>query len=402
MKLGIVYHMPFWRAPDGMLYELEGSFARYVDSLAPYFDEIVLCVPFLHDAGGEGTPVRSPNVSIAPLPAFDGPVAFYPRLLSMVPRLLQFVRGIDLLHCRIPTPAAVFAYAWARLLGRPAFVLVVGDLRALLPSIGYRGFKMLLWRCYTAFEELGMQWMVNGSLAFANGAALAAKHTRPGRAVIETRTTTIETADIASREDTCGGPAIRLLTVSRIDPRKGLRILPETLRLLVDRGLDVTIDIVGPAVGAPGEAERVQIDADASARGVSGRLRFVGAIPLRRLLPLYGNYDVFVLPTLPGEGIPRVLHRILHPTDFTSGSALATMGAYSRSVNSTFASPWSSMKAMASASRRVLSVFTTAPNIAGPKCSSIIAGTLGSIAATVSPRFTPRFCSAEASRQQRS
>ena len=307
MKLGIVYHMPFWRAPDGMLYELEGSFARYVDSLAPYFDEIVLCVPFLREAGGEGTPVRSPNVSIAPLPAFDGPVAFYPRLLSMVPRLLQFVRGIDLLHCRIPTPAAVFAYAWARLLGRPAFVLVVGDLRALLPSIGYRGFKMLLWRCYTAFEELGMQWMVNGSLAFANGAALTAKHTRPGRAVIETRTTTIETADIASREDTCGGPAIRLLTVSRIDPRKGLRILPETLRLLVDRGLDVTIDIVGPAVGAPGEAERVQIDAAASALGVSGRLRFVGAIPLRRLLPLYGNYDVFVLPTLPGEGIPRVL-----------------------------------------------------------------------------------------------
>jgi glycosyltransferase involved in cell wall biosynthesis len=36
-------------------------------------------------------------------------------------------------------------------------------------------------------------------------------------------------------------------------------------------------------------------------------LRFVGAIPLRRLLPRYREYDVFVLPTLPGEGIPRVL-----------------------------------------------------------------------------------------------
>ena len=45
MKLGIVYHMPFWRAADGSLREVEGSFARYVDSLAPYFDEISLCVP---------------------------------------------------------------------------------------------------------------------------------------------------------------------------------------------------------------------------------------------------------------------------------------------------------------------------------------------------------------------
>jgi hypothetical protein len=27
-----------------------------------------------------------------------------------------------------------------------------------------------------------------------------------------------------------------------------------------------------------------------------------GAVPLDRLLPLYGRYDLFVLPTLPGEG----------------------------------------------------------------------------------------------------
>jgi glycosyltransferase involved in cell wall biosynthesis len=307
MKLGIVYHMPFWRAPDGTLYELEGSFARYVDSLAPYFDEVILCVPFLQEAGGEGTPLRSANVTLAPLPAFDGPRAFYPRLWSIVPRLLRFVRSIDLLHCRVPTPAAVFACAWARLIGRPVIVLVVGDLEALLPSMPYRGLKRLLWRAYTAFEELGVQWMVNGSLAFANGTALAEKHRRRGHAVIETRTTTIETADIATRDDTCGGRSIRVLTVSRIDPRKGLRILPEALRMLVDRGVDATIDIVGPAVGAPGDAERRQIDADASARGVGGRLRFVGAVPLRRLLPLYRDYDIFVLPTLPGEGIPRVL-----------------------------------------------------------------------------------------------
>ena len=52
MKLGIVYHMPFWRGADGTLREIEGSFARYVDSLAPYFDEISLCVPVL--AGGSG------------------------------------------------------------------------------------------------------------------------------------------------------------------------------------------------------------------------------------------------------------------------------------------------------------------------------------------------------------
>ena len=55
VKLGIVYHMPFWRDADGTLREVEGSFARYVDSLAPYFDEISLCVPVLDAPRGEGT-----------------------------------------------------------------------------------------------------------------------------------------------------------------------------------------------------------------------------------------------------------------------------------------------------------------------------------------------------------
>ena len=43
-----------------------------------------------------------------------------------------------------------------------------------------------------------------------------------------------------------------------------------------------------------------------------------------------------------------------------------------------------------------------APIIAGPKCSSAIAGTFGSMAATVSPRPIPRRSSAEASRRHRS
>jgi glycosyltransferase involved in cell wall biosynthesis len=307
VKLGIVYHMPFWRDTNGALREIEGSFARYVDSLAPYFDEIVLCVPVRRDPMGTGTPIRSANVRVAALPDFDGPVHFYPILPGVMVRLLRFVRDIDVLHCRIPTPAAVFAFALARAFRRPAFVLIVGDLKALLPTLPYRGIKRVLWRGYTAFEEWNVQWMAGGSLAFANGAALAEKHSRAGHAVIQTQTTTIDAHDIASREDTCLGPRVRLLTVSRIDPRKGLRVLPEVVRLLAARGLDVEIDIVGPAVGAPGEAERDAIERDARAQDIAGRVRLLGPVALDQLMPLYRRYDIFVLPTLPGEGIPRVL-----------------------------------------------------------------------------------------------
>ena len=299
--------MPFWRTADGTVREVEGSFARYVDSLAPYFDEVVLCVPVLDRARGEGTAIRSTNVTLAPLPNFDGPVQFYPRLPLMIPSLSTFVRSVDLVHYRVPTPAAVFASACARLVNRPEFVLVVGDLRALLPSMPYRGVKRLLWRAYTAFEERNVQRMADRALTFANGEALTVKHSRRGRAVIQTQTTTIDAGAVNTREDTCAGARVRLLTVSRIDPRKGLRVLPEAVRRLVDRGVDVTLDIVGGTVGGPGEEERGAIVDAARRLGVADRVLFAGPVPLDQLLPRYRAYDLFVLPTLPGEGIPRVL-----------------------------------------------------------------------------------------------
>jgi glycosyltransferase involved in cell wall biosynthesis len=307
VKLGIVYHMPFWRAADGTLREIEGSFARYVDSLAPYFDEISLCVPVLSEPRGEGTPIRATNVTLAPLPPFDGPVQFYPQLPIMVPRIARFVRDVDLVHCRVPTPAAVIASLCARLMRRHQFLLVVGDLRALLPTMPYRGLKRLLWRAYTAFEELNIQWMANHALTFANGEALTLKHSRRGRAVIQTQTSTIDAETVGSREDTCGSPHVRLLTVSRIDPRKGLRVLPHVVALLVERGCDASIDIVGPVVGAPGEEERAAITGLADEHKVAGRVSLPGPVPLDQLLPRYRAYDAFVLPTLPGEGVPRVL-----------------------------------------------------------------------------------------------
>ena len=59
------------------------------------------------------------------------------------------------------------------------------------------------------------------------------------------------------------------------------------------------------------------------------------------------------------------------------------------------------MKAIASPSSRVLSVLSTAPAIATPKCASYIAGTFGSMVATVSPAPMPARVSADASRRQR-
>lgn len=305
--LGILYHMPFWRAADGSLWETEGSFARYVDSLAPFFDEVVLAVPVFDAPQASGSRVRATNVTLAPLPYFPGPRQFYPMLPAMLGRLRAWVRRCDVVHLRVPTPAAIFAFRMAQAERKPTFLLVVGDYEALLPHLGYRGLKKFLFSRYVDFEEWALRHMVARALTFANGAALRAKHERDTVRVHETRTTTLSLDDISTRSDTCGGPRVRLLTVSRIDPRKGLRTLPAVVKGVQRAGYDVTADVIGPTVGLIGQSEHDAITAEADRLNVADRVHVRGPMALDQLMPLYRDFDIFVLPTRPGEGIPRVL-----------------------------------------------------------------------------------------------
>ena len=307
MTLGILYHMPFWQTADGALWEAEGSFARYVDSLAPYFDKVILSVPVFDQPPASGSRVRSSNVTLAPLPYFPGPRQFYPQLPSMLGRLRAWVEQCDVVHLRVPSPAAIFAFRLARRRQKPVFLLVVGDYAALLPHLGYRGLKKTLFGAYVGFEEWALRHMTARALTFANGAALRNKHAGHGARVIETRTTTLSADDIATRIDTSNGAVIRLLTVSRIDPRKGLRAMPALVASLVAAGINATSDIVGPTIGLIGDSEASAIQSAAAAAGVGDRVHLIGPMALDRLLPLYRDYDIFVLPTRPGEGIPRVL-----------------------------------------------------------------------------------------------
>lgn len=307
MTLGILYHMPFWRDAEGRLWEAEGSFARYVDSLAPYFDEIVLAVPVFDQPQASGSRVRSSNVTLAALPYFPGPRQFYPMLPRLHRRLRTWVDQCDVIHLRVPSPAAIFAFRIAMAQGKPAFLLVVGDYAALLPHLPYRGVKKILFSWYVAFEEWALQRMTTNALTFANGGALREKHEAQGAKVFETKTTTLTVSDVASRTDTCDATRIKLLTVSRIDPRKGLRVLPEAVAELRRSGVDVTLDIIGPTIGQIGDEEKAALIADAQRLGVGDRVNLVGAVELDRLITLYRDYDIFVLPTRPGEGVPRVL-----------------------------------------------------------------------------------------------
>lgn len=312
MRLAIVYHRPYYQDADGALWEAEGSFSRYVESLARFVDEVVLIVPRRTDPfPGEAYRLQASNVTLAPLPFYDRLTLFYRALPQALRQLWRTLPGCDLVNLRIPTPLGVFVYAVARLRRRPIFTIVVGDLAGVASSVRVNSPKRLAYRVYLAIEEWLQDRMVAGAPSFVNGQALYAKYHRPDRKVLLTTTSTISDADVIDRPDTgLADPAhrpIRLLTVSRVDPRKGLRYLPAAIRELVERGHDVRLSIVGPVVGKLGEDEQARVLAEARDLNVADRVEFLGARTLPHVLTLAREYDLFVLPTLPGEGVPRVL-----------------------------------------------------------------------------------------------
>jgi glycosyltransferase involved in cell wall biosynthesis len=98
----------------------------------------------------------------------------------------------------------------------------------------------------------------------------------------------------------------RILFVGEMKRRKGLHVLFKALGLLAKAGQPFEMVLVGTG---PMTAELNQY---AGQQGFSDRVRFVGAVPHgEQLFQYFFRSDVFVLPSVAAEGVPRVTHEAM-------------------------------------------------------------------------------------------
>jgi glycosyltransferase involved in cell wall biosynthesis len=89
---------------------------------------------------------------------------------------------------------------------------------------------------------------------------------------------------------------LRILTVCRLEPEKGVQDLIVALRLLEDRGVNAQVTFAG--VGS----SRAHLEAMAQTLRVSDRVQFLGAVAHDQVPALHGQADAFVLASGPRTG----------------------------------------------------------------------------------------------------
>jgi glycosyltransferase involved in cell wall biosynthesis len=134
----------------------------------------------------------------------------------------------------------------------------------------------------------------------------------------------VDAGALANVDRRRGETSSRVLYVGRVSPEKGLHVLADALGLLVERGRDLTLTIVGEESLIPfemavaiadndlvrnlGEFYRGSYTETVQSRlppAAQGRLRFVGPVPYALLPEFYRDADLFVLPSvLEAFGMP--------------------------------------------------------------------------------------------------
>lgn len=305
MRLGFYYHVPALKR-EGRIY-VPGYLGVFLDALARECEQVVA---FLHaPCPGEESfldyPIRAENLIWAELKQRTR--APWRMLFSFrFTRLLQeWKPRLDGMLIRGPSPLLPAMAQTAHPL--PVALLLVGDYLAGVDDLPQPGWRKELIRLWAKWYG-GLQLKVaQSSLTFVNSAKLFRELQPHVPHLKEVRTTTLTQADFYLREDTCQSPPYHLLYTGRMDRAKGLFEMVEALSLLVERGEDVILDLVGWP--QPGDRVVEEILSLANERGVGSRVRYHGYQPLGpALFEFYKKADLYLIASKSSfEGFPRTI-----------------------------------------------------------------------------------------------
>lgn len=303
MRLGITY-LIVCDVRDGQ-YTTAAPFARWIEALYPYFDDIRLILPVSRNIPLEraGYPLpKGEKIEVVELPPIYHLSDFFRDYYKHRSILRKSITDCDLVNVRPPNFLSLLAGEECMRANKPFFLTLVGDYNHVIRDENYQGIKRIFGNILMWNHEKRLRRLLANSYTMALGGGLYGKYSKFAKKMDRITTTTVSKEDLYEREDTCQNEAVRALTVAVMQGYKGIPYLLDAAVKLKKKGRKIDFDLLG--TGSRLEDYRKE----AKAKGVDDIVHFHGHIEYGpKLFEFYHNSDMFILPSTGAEGTPRVV-----------------------------------------------------------------------------------------------
>jgi len=309
MKLAVFSGQYFWF--DGKHYSTDEAFINFVTSFYPYFEKLIFCDAVIKDPKTQPYILDPVKTEVCCLPYFSV-YSFWKNVLVIYPKIYRTIRDNirhwDILWLPGPHPVAMLLAYFCHREGKAFFQVIRANLLEQVKHSNI-GVKRYCAMAVVAILEYVSRRLAHKHLTFTVGKEIYNNYKRRGRHVHQIAVSLILEKDI---EDTMRTKdfelhkPVKLLSVGRLDPEKGLTFLIQAVEELIrEKRLDVVLEIVGK--GLKGE-EETRLYHEVEKRRLGGCIRFLGYVSHgSELFKLYREGDIFVVPSLTGEGVPQTL-----------------------------------------------------------------------------------------------
>ena len=304
MRVGVYSDLAY--RSDGSVLSTHQAFIRFVTSLPPRVDEVVLFGRLHPEPARSHYVIPSDGVRFVALPHYPAVTALAAQARAARGTVRQFVRELpelDAVWIFGPHPMAVLLALAARRNKTPLFLGVRQD----YPSYIANRLPSRRWAPAVAVAkglERTFRLLARRAPTIAVGEELAGRYAGGEAPVLAANFSLVSGADIVSEEDMRAKPwegELRLLTVGRVDVEKNPLLLPEVLARLNAREHRWRLSVAGDGPLLPALERRLDELGVAASAELHG---YVANGP--ELWRLYRRSHAFLHVSLT-EGLPQVL-----------------------------------------------------------------------------------------------
>ncbi len=285
---------------------MPGHLGRFIDGLADYCESLTcfMHTPLSNDMGQMDYCIQSKNIRLISM----GPRNSLPsRMLSFIFYKHFFTETKDYLDCMlIRGPSPLLPWIAKAVKPTPVALLLVGDQLAGVDDLPQPHWRKEAIRQYWKWNETKQLEVAKNSLTFVNSHLLYQNFSSQVPLLFETKTTTLTKEDFFYREDTCQTPPYHILYVGRMDRTKGILDILEAIYLLLQDGIDVIYDLVGPENKSDPLISDLKLMAEKL--NISDKVIYHGYRPIGpELFKFYRSADIFITASQSSEGFPRTI-----------------------------------------------------------------------------------------------